>query len=36
MKKRKRMKPVFKPYNLGQMLLMPQSLDETIQEGHLV
>jgi transposase len=36
MKKRKAMKPVFKPYNMGQMLLMPQSYEEMIPEDHLV
>src|SRR5512138_399695 len=36
MKKRKAMKPVFKPYNMGQMLLMPQSYEEIIPEDHLV
>jgi len=30
------MKPVFKPYSMGQMLLMPQSYEEHIPEGHLV
>src|SRR5512140_330745 len=35
MKKRKAMKPVFKPYNMGQMLL-PQSYEEMIPEEHLV
>lgn len=36
MKKRKAMKPVFKPYAMGQMLLMPRSYEEMIPEGHLV
>ena len=36
MKKRKAMKPVFKPYNIGQMLFMPQSYEEMILEEHLV
>jgi transposase len=36
MKKRKAMKPVFKPYSMGQMLLLPQSYEELIPEGHLV
>jgi transposase len=36
MKKRKAMKPVFKPYNMGQMLLMPQSYEEMIPADHLV
>src|SRR5512134_1285278 len=36
MKKRKAMKPVFKPYSMGQMLLMPQSYEEIIPEDHLV
>jgi transposase len=36
MKKRTALKPVFKPYNMGQMLLMPQSYEEMIPEGHLV
>jgi transposase len=36
MKKRKAMKPVFKPYSMGQMLLMPQSYEELIPEDHLV
>src|SRR5512143_1601093 len=30
------MKPVFKPYSMGQMLLMPASYEELIPEGHLV
>lgn len=30
------MKAVFKPYNMGQMLLMPQSYEEIIPEDHLV
>jgi transposase len=36
MKKRKAMKPVFKPYSMGQMLLLPQSYEEMIPEDHLV
>jgi transposase len=36
MNKRKAMKPVFKPYNMGQMQLLPQSYEELIPEGHLV
>jgi len=36
MKKRKAMKAVFKPYSMGQMLLMPQSYEEIIPEDHLV
>jgi hypothetical protein len=36
MKTRKAMKPVFKPYHIGQMLLMPQSYEEIIPEEHLV
>jgi transposase len=36
MKKRKAMNPVFKPYQMGQMMLMPQSYDELIEAGHLV
>jgi transposase len=36
MKKRKAMKPVFKPYSMDQMLLMPQSYEEIIPEDHLV
>ncbi len=36
MKKRKAMKPVFKPYAMGQMMLMPQSYEELIPEGHVV
>src|SRR5512139_2869125 len=36
MKKRKAMKPVFKPYSMGQMLLLPQSYEEVIPEDHLV
>lgn len=34
MKRRKAMKTVFKPYNMGQMLL-PQSYDAAIPEEHL-
>ena len=30
------MKPVFKPYAMGQMMLMPQSYEELIPEGHVV
>lgn len=30
------MKPVFKPYWMGQMMLMPQSYEELIPEGHVV
>lgn len=30
------MKPVFKPYRMGQMQLMPQSYEELIPKGHLV
>jgi transposase len=36
MKKRKAMKPVFKPYAMEQMLLMPRSYEEMIPEDHLV
>src|SRR5574338_271283 len=36
MKRRKAMKPVFKPYSMDQMLLMPQSYEEHIPEDHLV
>jgi hypothetical protein len=35
-KKRKTIKPVFKPYAMGQMLLLPQSYEEVISEDHLV
>ena len=34
--KRKAMKPVFKLYNMGQMLFMTQSYEEMIPEEHLV
>ena len=34
--KRKKAKPVFKPYVMGQPSLMPQDLEEMIPEEHLV
>ena len=30
------MKPVFKPYSMGQMMLLPRSYEEMIPEDHLV
>jgi hypothetical protein len=36
MRKRNGMIPVFKPNAMGQMMLMAQSYDELIEEGHLV
>ena len=35
-RKKKESPPVFKPYNQGQMMLLPPSLDELIPEGHMV
>ena len=36
MKKRKPSKPVFKPYVMNQISLMPQSYEEVIPANHLV
>jgi transposase len=34
--KRKRAKPVYKPYRMGQIMLLPVNLDELIPANHLV
>jgi len=34
--KRKRARPVYKPYTMGQMILLPTNLEELIPENHMV
>ena len=34
--KRKRARSVYKPYTMGQMILLPTNLEELIPENHMV